>query len=301
MRKEIIVINKYNNKLKNIKDNLKTKANKVKDSVTGVNFSPVLAFLSQEKLLDYAENITESAASIYDKALDAEYLKTHIGGANHRMFDGGHDVISAWEKVRAASPDDSLNEEVAAYFTSLWKDLNTDKGLPFLTLDKIKYERTAEWLTEHIPYANKSWAYDLFSFDSVEIFSSTLSMAAVVFALKKEDMESLAELLGSAGVISLISANPIMGIAMILTAAYAYIKKKKEFKSREFGVGVFTSTVSMAIFSVLGLSVFLELIIVIIVVKILRDQLDKKIDLREMVIKFSDKLNKNIKYKGADL
>ncbi|MFW5795240.1 MAG: hypothetical protein ACOCV1_07120, partial [Bacillota bacterium] len=209
-----------------------------------------------------------------------------------------HDVISAWEKVRDASPDDSLNEEVAAYFTSLWKDLNTNKGLPFMTLDKIKYERTAEWLTEHIPYANKSWAYDLFSFDSIEIFSSTLSIAAVVFALKKEDMESLAELLGTAGVISLISANPIMGMLMILTAAYAYIKKKKEFKSREFGVGVFTSTVSMAIFSILGLSVFLEFIIVIVVIKILRNQLDKKIAFRKSIIKFNKKFDKKICFKG---
>jgi len=275
------MIDKVNKEINKSAGKAKQNLEKLKNRLVKLNPSPILAFLSQKRLLDYAENLTESAASIYDKALDAEYLKTHIGGANHRMFDGGHDVISAWEKVRAASPDDSLNEEVAAYFTSLWKDLNTSKGLPFMTLDKVKYERTAEWLTEHIPYSNKSWAYDLFSFDSVEIFSSTLSMVAVVFALKKEDMESLAELLGSAGVISLISANPIMGIAMILTAAYAYIKMKKEFKSREFGVGVFTSTVSMAIFSVLGLSVFLELIIVLVVVKILKDQLNKEIDLKE--------------------
>ncbi|MFW6026228.1 MAG: hypothetical protein ACOCRX_07785 [Candidatus Woesearchaeota archaeon] len=296
------MIDKINKEINKSAGKAKLNLEKLKNRLVKLSPSPILAFLSQERLLDYAENLTESAASVYDKALDAEYLKNHIGGANHRMFDGGHDVISAWEKVRDASPDDSLNEEVAAYFTSLWKDLNTNKGLPFMTLDKVKYERTAEWMTEHIPYANKSWVYDLFSFDSIEVFSSTLSAAAVVFTLKKEDMESLAELLGSAGVISLISANPIMGMLMILTAAYAYINKKKEFKSREFGIGVLTSTVSMAIFSVLGLSVFLEFIIVILVVKILKDHLNKEIDLKETLMVFKEnfaqkakKLNLNLK------
>jgi hypothetical protein len=55
IRKEIIVISKYNDKFENIKNSLKSKTSKAKDSVTGVNLSPVLAFLSQEKLLDYAE------------------------------------------------------------------------------------------------------------------------------------------------------------------------------------------------------------------------------------------------------
>ena len=30
--------------------------------------------------------LAEGPATIYDKAMDAEYLATHIGGGNHRMF-----------------------------------------------------------------------------------------------------------------------------------------------------------------------------------------------------------------------
>ena len=55
-----------------------------------------------------------AAATIYDKATDAEYLQTHIAGGLHRLFDGGHDLIGAWKAVRHARVDDSLAQEVAA-------------------------------------------------------------------------------------------------------------------------------------------------------------------------------------------
>ena len=42
--------------------------------------------------------------------MDAEYIATHVGGGNHRMFDGGHTIIGAIKAVRDASPDDSIIE-----------------------------------------------------------------------------------------------------------------------------------------------------------------------------------------------
>ena len=50
--------------------------------------------------------IVEGPATIYDKAMDAEYLATHIGGGNHRMFDGGHTLAGAFNAVRGASVED---------------------------------------------------------------------------------------------------------------------------------------------------------------------------------------------------
>lgn len=38
------------------------------------------AFLSQGKLLSWLGELTKAHATIYDKALDMEYLKNHIGG-----------------------------------------------------------------------------------------------------------------------------------------------------------------------------------------------------------------------------
>ena len=95
------VVEKFQNasSIDTLKKNIKTGTTKLSDIATQTNgiFS---AFLADNDLLKYLEGMTKSASSVYDKALDAEYLKSHVGGGDHRLFDGGHDIFSAWEKAR---------------------------------------------------------------------------------------------------------------------------------------------------------------------------------------------------------
>lgn len=189
--------------------------------------APAFATLSATELLKWSEEVTKGAATIYDKAMDAEYLKSHIGGGNHRMFDGGHDLFGAWDAVKNASNTDSFSEEVIGYASAVWKDVTTTKGLPFATWSKESYEDTANWVVDNIPSASKSWFYDLASFDVFEVMSAGLGVASAIYFLKKEDTEKLSEMLGMMGVTSIISANPIAGISVIMVTAYAYVKAKK--------------------------------------------------------------------------
>ena len=41
---------------------------------------------------DLVQNMVKGSPTIYDKAMDAEFIATHIGGAQHRLFDGGHTI-----------------------------------------------------------------------------------------------------------------------------------------------------------------------------------------------------------------
>ena len=52
------------------------------------------------------ESMVDGPATIYDKAMDAVYLATRIGGGNHRMFDGGHTEVRAMTEryTRTADP-----------------------------------------------------------------------------------------------------------------------------------------------------------------------------------------------------
>ena len=68
--------------------------------------------------------ITEGSATIYDKAMDAGYLATNIGGGNHRLFDGGHTIAGALESVRGAAPDDSIIQEGLGYVQGMFRDLS---------------------------------------------------------------------------------------------------------------------------------------------------------------------------------
>ena len=80
--------------------------------------------------------MAKGSATIYDRAMDAEYLATHIGGGNHRLFDGGHTLAGAYEAVRAASPDDGLIEEGFGFVQGMFRDLTTTKGLPLANWER---------------------------------------------------------------------------------------------------------------------------------------------------------------------
>ena len=234
------------------------------------NLSSVLPFLSQTELLRWARDTIKGVDGKYDLAMDAEYLKTHIGGSNHRLFDGGHDPISAWQKVKSASDTDTFSQEVIGYVSGIWKDVSTPKGIPFITLDKENYDRSADWVSNNVPGASKSWFYDMFNFDVFEVFSSALGLCGAIFFLKKNDIDKLSEILGSMGIITILTANPLMGISVVICTGYAYVKKKNDLNKKNAIKGAGYTTISLAIFSVLGLPILIELIIVVMFLRLLK-------------------------------
>jgi len=235
------------------------------------------AFFAQRDILDWTNEISKQiiggAATIYDKALDAEYIKTHIGGGHHRLFDGGHDLINAWNKVRDATDDDSFAQEVIGYASAIWKDVITPMGLPFATLDKQTFDVWATKVTELIPGMNKDYLYDLLSFDAMEIFSSSLGAVGVLFCLKKNDQEKLSEILGAMGIQSIISANPIMGIFTIAVVAYAYFVKKTNLDTKATMKAGAIAAVSATLFTIMGFPILVEFVIIIVLTNLFRKQI----------------------------
>jgi len=238
----------------------------VSDSLTGVS----LPFLSNPELLVWSESITKGTASVYDKALDMEYLKTHIGGGNHRMFDGGHDLFNAWDRVKLAKTDDTATQEIIGYVTAIWKDLTTTKGLPFFTWDKSNYDQYANWFSEHIPGIDKAYFYDLLSYDVFEVIGSSVGVATLFFGLSKDDNKKIAEVIGSMGITSIASANPIMGAALVFITAYVIFIKKKEIDKASLAKGALISTISVTIFSVLGFPLLIELGLAILITTLVK-------------------------------
>ena len=242
------------------------------------------AFLSQPEMLKWLENLTKAPATIYDKAMDSEYLRTHIGGGSHRMFDGGHSPTDAWDRASGASDADTFAQEVVGYVSGLWKDLSTVSGLPFGTWDKADYDKWAEVAATHIPGADKGYFYDLLSFDAFEVLSTGLGAVGVVFALKADDKKRLSEILGSMGIISILSANPLMGLAVIATTGYAYFVKKREVDGKALLKGGVMATTSMAVFAVLGLPLLVELVIAMVVAALVKKYVLSRDDVADMVI-----------------
>jgi len=248
--------------------------NKIRKVLNILSSPEVLVALSQDIVLKGTEAITKSKASIYDKAMDYEYLRTHIGGGNHRMFDGGHTLAGAWDRVRGATSDDTVIDEVIGYSKAVWKDLTTTKGLPFVTWSKDSYDATAQWVVDNIPFATKEWFYDLNSYDVMEVFASTVSLCASLLALKRNDTEKLSEMLGVMGITSILSANVLLGIVTVVITAYSFAVKKNKIDVRELLKGIAVTTLSAGLFSVLGLPFLINVVVVIICTSYLRKSLD---------------------------
>ena len=202
----------------------------------------ILPVLSQDQWLRYLRQLTASAATEFDKALDAKYLETAKGGGNHRLFDGGHTLGGAWNKISrmCAETGCSHKEQVNGYFRALGKDAVTPKGLPFVTMEPETYSSLAEKLDKY--GISRKWTYDALSYDAVEVLAVGIAVATVVYHLKTGQTEELSEALGTIGVMSIASANPLLALVVISSVAYA-IATGTDLNSVPAAEGIFKSAI----------------------------------------------------------
>ena len=168
-------------------------------------------------------SMVDGPATIYDKAMDAEYLATFIGGGSHRMFDGGHTVLGAFRAVRDASPDDTVVDEAMGFLQSLFRDMATPKGLPLANWDKATYEKVAGYLAWEFGIS-KSWFYDINSYDAAQLLGGVIRVVATALCWNRADTEAFARLVGGMGVSALARANPLLLLVTVVALARAFHK-----------------------------------------------------------------------------
>lgn len=230
-------------------------------------FVATTVFLQQRDLLQWTKHLMAGAASEYDRAMDDVFRTTHIAGAEHRLFDGGHTILGSLEAVKDVHGGDiHYFEWVHAYM----KDLTTPMGMPYVTLDQRDYDRWVENFAGKIPGVDSKYLYDLLTFDAMEIIATGFSLAAVWFAFKKEDKEKVAQILGAMGISSITAANPVMGLATIFVTAYAYWRHGG-INLAEVAKGGGLAAFSAFMFSIMGLPVLVEFGIVVSLSIILRN------------------------------
>ena len=168
-------------------------------------------------------NAVKGSATLYDKAMDAQHLATHIGGGNHRLFDAGHTVVGAFKAVRDASPDDTIVEEALGYLQAMFRDMTTPKGLPLATWDKASYDQVAEFLksTFGIP---KEWFYDLNSYDAGELLGGVIGVVSTALFWNRADTETFSRLVGSMGLSAVRGASPLLLVVAVVALAKAFHK-----------------------------------------------------------------------------
>ncbi len=175
------------------------------------------------QLNDLVQAAVKGKATIYDKAMDAVYLETHIGGGNHRLFDGGHTLLGAIKATHNASPDDNLIQEALGGMQGLLRDVSTPQGLPLATWDKSAYDAVAGSLQETFGIP-KSWFYDLNSYDVGELLGGAVGVVSLIFGWNRAETESFASLATGMGMSAAVSANPLLLAVSVVAFGRAFHK-----------------------------------------------------------------------------
>jgi hypothetical protein len=105
-------------------------------SVAGEAYTAALNWKNNSEFSKWlTDHFSNQTSSIGSRAMDAEYLRTHIGGSWHRLYDGGHSLAGSWKAVSASLPDLSALDQFGDWANEYWKDLITTRGMPILILD----------------------------------------------------------------------------------------------------------------------------------------------------------------------
>jgi hypothetical protein len=105
-------------------------------SVAGEAYTAALNWKNNSELSNWlSDHFSNQRATIASKAMDAEYLRSHIGGGWHRLYDGGHSLAGSWRAVAESFPDIGALDKVGIWANEYWKDLITTRGMPIVLLD----------------------------------------------------------------------------------------------------------------------------------------------------------------------
>ena len=193
----------------------------------------VLASNLSRVVNDLLQSMVKGAPTIYDKAMDARFIDTGIGGSYHRLFDGGHTIVGAINAVRGASPNDNIVEEALGTVQGLLRDVSTPRGLPLATWDQETFDQVAATLDSsfRIP---KSWFYDLNTFDAAELLGGSVGAVALIFNWNRADTETFGRFVGSMGVSAALSANPLLMVVTVVALARAFQKAHRTGEYADF-------------------------------------------------------------------
>ena len=215
---------------------------------TAVVFNAILATgIAKEIDRWMRDELASGLANKFDKAMDAARVKMQEFGGDHRLFDGGHDLIGAWNAIISAKPDDTLMQEAGGYLSAIWKDVVTPMGLPVVTLNREQFDVTADIMGEALG-VSRDWLMDAASFTATEGAGAVVGALAVALSWSETDIKRFSALVGSFGLSAAVSANPFLAVIAIVALARSFNAARYRKKYGSFSKGILKGGVGTGTF-----------------------------------------------------
>ena len=185
-----------------------------------------------DNMNQWLSQLAKGPPTIYDKAMDANYLETGVGGGLHRLFDGGHTLLGAFKAAKDAPGEDGVVHRAIGMMLGLFRDGATPAGLPFFTWDPDTYHRMADALKTQFGMPKK-WFADLATYDAADVLAGLLGSAALVFRWSGGETRDFARIAGSTALAAVHGRNPILAVVFVAAAAKAFTEARKTENYRE--------------------------------------------------------------------
>lgn len=189
----------------------------------------------------------------YDRAIDAVYNSTHIGGSStHHLLDGQHTILGAFGAVKDVSVDDSFAKEFLEAGEHLLRDTASVSGInPLISFDSKHWEKLVDFAsTQGI---SRTYLADALTVNGPELIGGVLAVLSGAVMVKKKDPGSISKLSGTYLVSSLASANPLL--VPIAAGGLVYSLSNTGDKMgtlKQAGKGAITSGGSIMVGSLVG-------------------------------------------------
>ncbi|MEW6278564.1 MAG: hypothetical protein AB1758_08090 [Candidatus Eremiobacterota bacterium] len=196
-------------------------------------------------------------SNVYDRAIDAVYNRTHVGGASfHHILDGNHSLWGAFRAAHDALPHDSFWDEFKGAAEHLARDTCSVAGInPFFSLSPGTFRGLADTLG-----VSRSWLGDMLTFNMPELIGAGLGVLPLALGWNRLGTERFAEMTATTALASVVSANPLL-LAVSVTAAVrtAALWKREDTVPALRGLarGALTTGTAVMVSSALGFSPWL--------------------------------------------
>jgi uncharacterized protein YifE (UPF0438 family) len=217
-------------------------------------------------------------SNAYTKAMDGSFVEGLRAGADyvaptvHRLF-GGHTPGEAWEAVRGALPNDGFAQELVGYLSAMGSDFASVTGLPLTTLE------SQESLTKFVEYfqslgLSESWVVDVLHQNAIEFIGAAVPAVGAALCFNSADQEQFGRIVGSLGIVALVSANPLGALAAVVMLGLALRKtigtEDAVGLASAVGTGAVTGGTVVAISSVIGGPVVVGIMVTVLASMVVR-------------------------------
>lgn len=164
-------------------------------------------------------------SNVYTKAMDGAHAEPLRAGSEYllpnlaRIFEG-HGLADSWAKVREALDHDTFFQELTNWSAAYASDLSSSAGMPVATLSQESFAVISGMFGK--VGISTEWVGDAITFNLEEILASAVPGLAVVLRWNASTTEEFRRMVGAMFPATLVSANPIMLLLLVVALAKGF-------------------------------------------------------------------------------